>query len=82
MAPRMLVVVLVGAVGVGNSFTSARQLQQAMNATCRVAVPNGIMAGQSERHEGSYGNMRLSVGPLPNLSNAGLLGSGGPSWRD
>jgi hypothetical protein len=32
--------------------------------SCHVTKPNGIVAGLSERHEGSYGNALLSVGPF------------------
>jgi hypothetical protein len=31
---------------------------------CNVTVPNGIVAGTSERHDGSYGNGLVSVGPF------------------
>ena len=37
---------------------------QASRPDCRVTTPNGIVAGLSERHEGSYGNVLLSVGPF------------------
>ena len=85
MAPRMFVIALVWVIGVGNSFVSARQLQQAVDATCRVTVPNGIVAGQSERHEGSYGNVGLSVGPFglwPNGTILFRLGGSGFVTRD
>jgi len=32
--------------------------------SCYVTTPNGIVAGSSERNEGSYGNALLSVGPF------------------
>jgi hypothetical protein len=32
--------------------------------SCHVTSPNGIVAGSSERNEGSYGNALLSVGPF------------------
>jgi hypothetical protein len=32
--------------------------------SCHVTTPNGIVAGSSERNEGSYGNALLSVGPF------------------
>jgi hypothetical protein len=32
--------------------------------SCHLTTPNGIVAGLSERHEGSYGNAQLSVGPF------------------
>jgi len=47
---------------VGISVASARGNQQAM--TCRVTIPNGVVAGSSERDQNSYGNAALSVGPF------------------
>jgi hypothetical protein len=41
----------------------AQQLPQ-RDAPCNVTAPNGIVAGLSERQEGSYGNTWLSVGPF------------------
>lgn len=32
--------------------------------SCYITTPNGIVAGSSERNEGSYGNALLSVGPF------------------
>ena len=32
--------------------------------SCHVTTPNSIVAGSSERNEGSYGNALLSVGPF------------------
>ena len=32
--------------------------------SCHVTVPNGVVAGASERSEASYGNALLSVGPF------------------
>jgi hypothetical protein len=32
--------------------------------SCHVTIPNGTVAGSSERNEGSYGNALLSVGPF------------------
>jgi hypothetical protein len=43
------------------SFLSA---QASRPGSCHVTTPNGIVAGSSERNEGSYGNALLSVGPF------------------
>ena len=81
MASRVCVVVLVWAIGAGNSLMSAQQLQQAVDATCRVTVPNEVMAGQSRPHEGSYGNTRLSVGPFGLWPNGTIVfRPGGPGF--
>jgi hypothetical protein len=38
--------------------------QLRLDAPCHVTLPNGVVAGSSERQEGSYGNALLSVGPF------------------
>ena len=43
------------------NFLSARTPQSDL---CPVTKPNGIVAGSSQRIEGSYGNALLSVGPF------------------
>jgi hypothetical protein len=57
------VVVVVSVVCAICSSVLAHQLPQA-GAPCNVTAPNGIVAGSSERHEGSYGTALLSVGPF------------------
>jgi hypothetical protein len=64
MSLSMPVVAFVSAMGVSNFIVDAREFQQTADAPCNVTVPNGVVAGLSERQEGSYGNTQLSVGPF------------------
>jgi hypothetical protein len=48
----------------------ARTLQR---DSCPVTAPNGTVAGLSERHEGSYGNALLSVGPFEFWPNGTIV---------
>ena len=57
----------------GASFVSARQLPQGADAMCNVTIPNGVVAGLSEPHAGSYGNALLSVGPFGLWSNGTVV---------
>lgn len=51
----------VTVVLIAPSFLSA---QASRPDSCHVTTPNKIVAGSSERNEGSYGNALLSVGPF------------------
>jgi hypothetical protein len=57
------VLVLVLTVSAGNPPSSARQLQEASEASCNVTIPNRIVAGSpDDPHKAmSYGNALLSV---------------------
>ena len=58
----LLCVTAVSLVAVKSaSYLSA---QETRPDSCHVTMPNGIVAGSSERGEGSYGNALLSVGPF------------------
>jgi len=63
-------------------FVSAQTLRR---DSCPVTAPNGIVAGSSERHEGSYGNALLSVGPFGLWPNGTIVfkpGGAGFQTRD
>jgi hypothetical protein len=66
------VVVLASVVGAMCSSVLAQQLSTA-DSPCNVTAPNGIMAGSSERREGSYGNTLLSVGPFGMWENGTVV---------
>jgi hypothetical protein len=66
------VVVVASVVGAMCSSVRARQLPQA-SAMCHLTTPNGIVAGLSEHHEGSYGNALLSVGPFGLWPNGTII---------
>lgn len=57
--PKLIVVLLVG-----SSVALWAQPPSSSDTVCDVTVPNGIVAGSSERQEWSYGNALLSVGPF------------------
>jgi hypothetical protein len=48
---------------VATSIVSAQRVEDVVS-TCDVTVPNGVVAGSSERDQSSYGNAALSVGPF------------------
>jgi hypothetical protein len=60
MSRHIVAFALVAAIG---SPMGAQPSPQA-STHCNVTAPNGIVAGQSERQERSYGNAQLSVGPF------------------
>ena len=45
-------------------FSVSAQQSPQPEVRCEVTAPNGVVAGSSERQEGSYGNRALSVGPF------------------
>jgi hypothetical protein len=49
---------------VGSCLPLWAQPLSAPDSACDVTVPNGIVAGSSERQDWSYGNALLSVGPF------------------
>jgi hypothetical protein len=49
--------------------------------SCYVTTPNGIVAGSSERNEGSYGNALLSVGPFGLWPNGTVVFKPGRDFR-
>jgi hypothetical protein len=57
------VLAAVSLVGSVCFSVNAQQPPQA-EVRCEVSAPNGVVAGSSERQEGSYGNSGLSVGPF------------------
>lgn len=57
--PTLSVVLLVG-----SCVPLWAQLPSSSDTPCDVTVPNGIVAGSSERQDWSYGNALLSVGPF------------------
>ena len=58
-SPKLIVVLLVGFC-----LPFWAQPLATLDTGCDVTVPNGIVAGSSERQEWSYGNALLSVGPF------------------
>jgi hypothetical protein len=66
------VVVVASVVAATCSSALAQQLPQA-GAPCNVTAPNGIVAGSSEHHEGSFGNASLSVGPFGLWPNGTII---------
>ncbi|SRR5258705_1004225 len=76
MSLSSVVVALVSLVTVansGNSFVSRRQLPEGADAMCNVTIPNGVVAGLSDAHAGSFGNALLSVGPFGLWSNGTVV---------
>jgi hypothetical protein len=57
--PKLVVVFLVG-----SCLPLWAQSSSSSDTACDVTVPNGIVAGSSERQDSSYGNALLSVGPF------------------
>ena len=58
--PKLIAVLLL----VGSCRPLWAQPLSTSDAACDVTVPNGIVAGSSERQAWSYGNALLSVGPF------------------
>jgi hypothetical protein len=56
--------VIAGYLIVAFMSSSALPAQELRPDSCHPTKPNGIVAGSSERNEGSYGNALLSVGPF------------------
>jgi hypothetical protein len=61
--------------------TGACHASQKPKDTCQVTQPNGVVAGSSERQDGSYGNARVSVGPFGLWPNGTIVFKpGGPGF--
>jgi hypothetical protein len=56
--------VIAGYLTVAVMSSSSVSAQELRPDSCHPTKPNGIVAGSSERNEGSYGNALLSVGPF------------------
>jgi hypothetical protein len=72
---------LISAIVVAGVFQWPAQSFAASDAACDVTVPNGVVAGTSERKDWSYGNPHLSVGPFGLWPNGTVVFKpGGPGF--